>query len=363
VKTVRFALGPRAYDVHIGGATIDTLDALAERSGLADAGSFALVGDRAAGAAFGRVAAALRRLGKPVHEIALDVAETNKSMAGLDDLYGRFIDAGLDRSSVIVALGGGVIGDLAGYAAATYARGVRWIGVPTTLLAAVDSSIGGKTAINHTRGKNLIGAIHQPSLVVVDRSVFATLPRRELISGYGEMIKYGLALDAELWNDLLAVDPGAITDTHIERCIALKAAIVGADERDESGVRETLNFGHTIGHAIEAVTSYTYYRHGEAVVLGMRAAVALSTARRHCSADLAAAIDARLAAIPVPELPPLDPGAIVEAVARDKKRAAGGATRFVLLRAVGDTVADSGVDPGAVRRAVAFLTTAYATRS
>jgi 3-dehydroquinate synthetase len=232
---------------------------------------------------------------------------------------------------------------------------VRWIGVPTTLLAAVDSSVGGKTAINHARGKNLIGAIHQPSLVVVDVSTFATLPRRELISGYGEMIKYGLALDAALWDDLLGVDPGAVTEAHIERCIALKAAIVCADERDETGVRETLNFGHTIGHAIEAATSYAYYRHGEAVVLGMRAAVAISAARRHCSADLAAQADAALATVPVPPLPPLDAGAIVAAVGRDKKKAAGGATRFVLLRAIGATVPDAGVDRDAVRAALAFL--------
>lgn len=358
MRTVRFALGARAYDVHIGPGSIDTLDALIESAGLRDAGAFVLVADRATGPAVARVASALQRLGRPVYEIVLDVAETSKSMAGLDALYGRFIDAKLDRSGVVVALGGGVIGDLAGYAAATYSRGIRWIGVPSTLLAAVDSSVGGKTGINHARGKNLIGAIHQPSLVVVDRSLFATLPRRELVSGYGEMIKYGLALDAGLWTNLLVVDPASVTDAHIERCIALKAAIVGADERDETGVRETLNFGHTIGHAIEAATSYTYYRHGEAVVLGMRAAVALSAARRHCSDALAAAIDAQLAAVPVPPLPPLNPAVIVDAVARDKKRAAGGATRFVLLREIGETVADAGVDREAIRAAFEVLQTA-----
>lgn len=363
MKTVRFALGERAYDAHIGTQTLDTLDALAERAGLADAGAFALVADRAAGPAVERVGAALGRLGKPVHSIVLDVAEAGKSMAGLDDLYGRFIDAKLDRSGVVVALGGGVIGDLAGYAAATFMRGVRWIGVPTTLLAAVDSSVGGKTAINHARGKNLIGAIHQPALVVVDRSVFATLPLREHISGYGEMIKYGLALDRPLWNELLGVRPTAVTDAQIERCIALKAAIVSADERDETGVRETLNFGHTIGHAIEAATSYEYYRHGEAVILGMRAAVALSATRGHCSRELAATVDAQLAGVPVPPLPALDPSSIVDAVARDKKRAAGGATRFVLLRTIGETVADPGVDRAAIRDAYAFLESACASRS
>jgi 3-dehydroquinate synthase len=360
---VRFALGARAYDVRIGAGALDDLAGLVQAAGLAAAGSFALVGDRATGAAFDRVAASLARLGKPVHAIRLDVAETTKSMAGLDELFGRLIDARFDRGGVVVALGGGVVGDLAGFAAATFARGVRWIGIPSTLLAAVDSSVGGKTGINHAKGKNLIGAIHQPSLVVVDRTLFATLPRRELVSGYGEMIKYGLALDRGLWEDLLAVDAAAVTDDHIERCIALKAAVVCADERDETGVRETLNFGHTIGHAIEAATSYGYYRHGEAVVLGMRAAVALSAARRHCSAALAAAIDERLAAVPVPPLPALDPAAIVDAVARDKKKAAGGVTRFVLLRAIGETVPDAGVDRAAIGAAYAFLESACASRS
>jgi 3-dehydroquinate synthase len=363
LKTVRFALGARAYNVQIGAGTIDAAAALAADAGLNDAGAYAIVGDRAAGAALERTAQALRATGKPVHEIVLDVSESSKSMAGLDALYGRFIDAKLDRSGVVVAVGGGVIGDLAGYAAATFLRGVRYIGIPTTLLAAVDSSVGGKTAINHARGKNLIGAIHQPSLVIVDRTAFASLPRREFVSGYGEMIKYGLALDARLWDELIALDPSAVGDAQIERCIALKAAIVAADERDEKGIRETLNFGHTIGHALEAATDYAYYRHGEAVVVGMRAAVHLSAARSHCSPQLADAVDAELAGVPVPALPALDTAAIVAAVGRDKKRAGGGATRFVLLRAIGETVGDAGVDAHALQETLAFLKTAYVARS
>jgi 3-dehydroquinate synthase len=363
MKTVRFALGARAYDVQVGAGAIDAAAALAVGAGLDDAGAFALIADRAAGTALERTARALRATGKPVHEIVLDVSEASKSMAGLDALYGRFIDAKLDRSGVVVAVGGGVIGDLAGYAAATFLRGVRYIGIPTTLLAAVDSSVGGKTAINHARGKNLIGAIHQPSLVIVDRTAFASLPRREFVSGYGEMIKYGLALDARLWDELIALDPSAVGDAQIERCIALKAAIVAADERDEKGIRETLNFGHTIGHALEAATDYAYYRHGEAVVVGMRAAVHLSAARSHCSPQLADAVDAELAGVPVPALPALDTAAIVAAVGRDKKRAGGGATRFVLLRAIGETVGDAGVDAHALQETLAFLKTAYVARS
>ena len=360
MKTVRFALGSRGYDVQIGAGTVDDAAVLAAQAGLDDAGAYAVVGDRAASAAFERTVRALRATGKPVHEIGLDVSESSKSMAGLDALYGRFIDAKLDRSGVVVAVGGGVVGDLAGYAAATFVRGVRYVNIPTTLLAAVDSSVGGKTAINHARGKNLIGAIHQPSLVIVDRSTFASLPPREFVSGYGEMIKYGLALDARLWNDLLAVEPSAVGDAQIERCIALKAAIVAADERDDKGIRETLNFGHTIAHALEAATDYGYYRHGEAVVVGMRAAVHLSAMRAHCSEALAAAVDAELAAVPVPALPRIDADVIVAAVGRDKKRAGGGATRFVLLRAIGATVNDAGVDVRAVRETLAFLEAACA---
>jgi 3-dehydroquinate synthase len=339
------------------------MDAHVRAAGLANAGGFALVADRATGEAVGRTAQALRRLEHPVHEFVLDVAESSKSMHALDELYAGFIEAKLDRSCVVVALGGGVVGDLAGFAAATFLRGVRWVGVPTTLLAAVDSSVGGKTGINHARGKNLIGAIHQPSLVVVDPTVFATLPRREHVSGYGEMLKYGLALDRALWDELVETPAHAVTEAQIERCIALKAEIVAADERDETGTRETLNFGHTIGHAIESVTSYAVYRHGEAVVLGMRAAVALSATRGHCSRELATSIDARLAAVPVPPLPDLDPRLIVEAVGRDKKRAAGGPTRFVLLREIGQTVADGGVDRAAVHDAFLALETACASRS
>jgi 3-dehydroquinate synthase len=362
MRSVRFALGSRGYDVAIGAQSIDDLDAHLRAAGLADAGGFALVADRAVGDGIERTLRALRRLGRPVHEIVLDVAESLKSMAGLDHLYGRFIDGKLDRSGIVVALGGGVIGDLAGFAAATFARGIRWVGVPTTLLSAVDSSVGGKTGINHARGKNLIGAIHQPSLVVVDPTVFATLPPRELVSGYGEMIKYGLALDRALWDELIVTDPAAVTEAQIERCIQLKAGIVVADERDETGVRETLNFGHTIGHAIESATAYAVYRHGEAVVLGMRAAVALSAARGHCSRELASGVDARLAAVPVPPLPALDPNLILDAVGRDKKRAAGGSTRFVLLRAIGQTVPDGDVDRQAIRDAFAFLESACASR-
>ncbi|GAC1414513.1 MAG: 3-dehydroquinate synthase [Candidatus Velthaea sp.] len=360
---MRIELGSRSYDVIIGAGVTDSLDRTATLAGLADANAYALVADRACSATTDRITAALGRTGTPVHRIELDVSEASKSSTVLDELYGRFIDARLNRRSVIVAIGGGVIGDLAGYAAATFVRGVRWVGVPTTLLAAVDSAVGGKVAINHARGKNLIGAIHQPALVIIDPAAFETLPAREFISGYGEMLKYGLAMDRRLWKDLIALAPGAVGAAQIERCIALKAGVVSADERDESGVREVLNFGHTVAHAIESVTGYGYYRHGEAVVLGMRAALRLSVIRGHCDPAFAEEIDAQLQSVPLPPLPPLDGDAILAAVHRDKKRAANGNTRFVLLRALGETLGDDGVTDAEIRRAVAQLETACASPS
>ncbi|GAC1409200.1 MAG: 3-dehydroquinate synthase [Candidatus Velthaea sp.] len=360
---MRIELGSRSYDVLIGPDTIDSLERSTTLAGLADANAYALVADRACSATTDRVAAALARTGTPLHRIELDVTEASKSGVVLDELYGRFIDARLNRRSVIVAVGGGVIGDLAGYAAATFVRGVRWVGVPTTLLAAVDSAIGGKVAINHARGKNLIGAIHQPSLVVIDPGTFATLPPREFVSGYGEMLKYGLAMDRRLWDDLIALAPDAVGVAQIERCVARKAAVVAMDERDESGVREVLNFGHTIAHAIEAVTGYGYYRHGEAVVLGMRAALRLSVMRGHCAAVVAEGIDAQLHGVPLPPLPALDADAILAAVHRDKKRAANGNTRFVLLSGLGETLPDDGVTDADIRTAVTMLETACASPS
>jgi len=363
MRSVRVDLGSRGYDVRIGAGSIAQLDEAVPLAGLADATAFVVVADRATGNTIDAVALALARCNAVVHTIVLDVTENSKSPAVLDDLYGELIARGVDRRGVIVAVGGGVIGDLAGYLAATYLRGIRWVGVPTTLLAAVDSAIGGKTGINHARGKNLIGAVHQPSLVVVDSTTFATLPARETVSGYGEMLKYGLALDRRLWDDLVGLAPEDIGDAQIERCVARKAAIVSADELDRSGQREILNFGHTIGHALEAATGYGYFRHGEAVVLGMRAALTLSVARGHCAADVAARADTYLASVPVPPLPALDRLDVLAAVERDKKKSAPGRIRFVLLRDIGETVSDDAVDPAAIGTALDELEAACASVS
>ncbi|NLY38101.1 MAG: 3-dehydroquinate synthase [Firmicutes bacterium] len=269
--------------------------------------------------------------------------ERAKSLAGAARLYEAAIEAGLDRGSPIIALGGGVTGDLAGFAAATYLRGVPLVMIPTTLLAQVDSSVGGKVAVNHPRGKNLIGSFHQPHLVIADPAVLATLPLRQLKNGLAEVVKYGMVNDALFFAWLeqnleraMARDE-AILAAAIRRSIEIKAAVVELDER-ESGYRRILNFGHTIGHALEAAAGFGYYLHGEAVNIGALLAVHLA---RLLGILEAAAAD-RLAELPRRlglKQPPagMTAAAVLEKLNLDKKRR-GGELIFVLPSAVGQAV-------------------------
>ncbi len=235
-----------------------------------------------------------------------------------------------------------------------------YVAVPTTLLAAVDAAIGGKTGINLPAGKNLVGSVTQPAHVAIAPHALRSLDRRDVVSGYGEMLKYGLALDAELYRalrageaDLLA-DPATALDA-IARCAELKADIVARDEHDLTGVRAVLNFGHTVGHALERVAGYGALRHGEAVIVGMRAALALSTARGLLAGAVRAEADAHLAGLPVPPLwRELDANAVAAATHGDKKRHAGG-TRFVLLDALGSARLDDGVGEHDLHSALAEL--------
>jgi shikimate kinase/3-dehydroquinate synthase len=363
MRSVRFALGSRAYDAHVGEGTIEALDTLAAQAGLANAGSFALVADRATGPAVERVASALRRLGKPVHEIVLDVAESSKSMAGLDDLYGRFIDAKFDRSGVVVALGGGVVGDLAGFAAATVRRGMRFVQIPTSLLAQVDSSVGGKTGINSPHGKHLIGAFHQPILVLADTAALASLPPREFRAGYAEVVKYGLIGDAALFGWLEAnwvkVFAGGAERIHaIAKSCAAKAAVVARDEREEAD-RALLNFGHTFGHALERLVGYDGKRlvHGEAVGIGMACAFRFSARRGLCHSKEAERVETHLmeAGLPIriQSIAGWDADAdqILDAMYQDKK-VQHGALTFILARGIGRCFIAKNVEAAEVR---AFL--------
>lgn len=286
---------------------------------------------------------ALSAIGFEVVPILLPDGEEYKNLKSLTSIYSGLVDARLERKSAIVALGGGVIGDLAGFAAATYLRGVPYVQVPTTLLAQVDSSVGGKTAVNHERGKNLIGAFYQPKLVLIDTAALGTLPRRELVAGLAEVVKYGIIEDPVLFglledkiDRLLALDRDLLIQV-ISTCCAIKSRVVEQDEREDD-YRAVLNFGHTVGHALEAATDYQQFLHGEAVGIGMAKAAALSCRLQFCESTSLERILKLLkkAGLPV-ELPSnLSVQQLIQGMEIDKK-AAGGKVKFVLCAGIGKT--------------------------
>jgi 3-dehydroquinate synthase len=290
--------------------------------------------------------------------IEISAGEQQKSIATFGGLCRRLVDLGLDRQSVLVALGGGVVGDLGGFVAASYMRGIPYLQVPTTLLAQVDSSVGGKTAVNLPEGKNLVGAFYQPVGVYIDSSVLTTLADRDLQAGMVEVLKYGVIRDAQFFqwlesnlDSVLALDGPAVLHA-VRRSCEIKADVVAADER-EGGLRAILNYGHTCGHAVEALSTYGRYRHGEAVAIGMEAAAMLS--RRHLGF---AERDAQrqhelLQRIGVPtRIEDLSVEEIVEKMASDKKTV-GGQLRFILARNLGEVEICADVPRSMVREALA----------
>jgi len=275
--------------------------------------------------------------------ILLPDGERYKNLQSISKVYEALIRANADRGSTIIAVGGGVVGDSAGFAAATFLRGIALVHVPTTLLAQVDSSIGGKVGVNHTLGKNLIGAFHQPALVVIDPALLKTLPRREFRSGLYEVVKYGVIANRSLFDRLntdakaiFAKDPAALVPAIVDSC-RIKADVVTKDER-ESGLRRILNFGHTVGHALEAVTHYRRFRHGEAIALGMLAAADLAVARG-AMADRERTTLAKLIARlgPLPSVTDLPISEAIEAIRRDKK-VVHGRLHFVIAIEIGATI-------------------------
>jgi 3-dehydroquinate synthase len=286
--------------------------------------------------------------------LALPPGEEAKSLASLDRVWDFLAAQGLDRTGVLLAIGGGVVGDVGGFAAATFLRGIDYFQVPTTLLAMVDSSVGGKTGVNLRAGKNLVGAFHQPRGVFIATELLAPLPPREFAAGMAEVVKYGLLGDAELFRRLeqapltaASADLAAV----IRRCCALKAKIVETDERElaPEGGRALLNLGHTFGHAIEQATGYESYRHGEAVAIGLAAAARLSRKLRHLGPAEVARVEKVLAAhaLPTRLAAPLPVAALREAMARDKKVRAG-RPRFVVLRRLGEAVTRAGLKPAMI---------------
>ena len=352
MKRVEVALGARSYTIAIAAGLLDRAGELLSPD--ARSGRIVAVSDENVWAAQG---ARLAASGLDVVPVLVPPGEASKSWARLQALTERLLEVGVERGDSILAFGGGMVGDLAGFAAAILKRGCSYVQVPTSLLAQVDSSVGGKTAINAASGKNLIGAFHQPAAVLIDPSTLDTLPRRELRAGYAEVVKYGLIGDPGFfaWCEahgaaLLAGDPEARLHA-IGTCVGAKAAIVAEDELETSGRRALLNFGHTFGHALEAESGFALL-HGEAVALGMALAFRFSAGRGLCGADEAERVEAHLEAAGLPvRLEGMSAARLVARMADDKK-ASGGRVAFVLTRGIGEAFVDRSVELGEVE---AFL--------
>ncbi len=281
--------------------------------------------------------------------------ETSKSLREAEKIYTRAIEAGLDRKSVVIALGGGVVGDLAGFVAATFMRGISLIQIPTTLLAQVDSSVGGKTAVNHALGKNLIGAFHQPRAVFIDLNFLKTLPEREIKSGLGEVVKYGVISDEKFFSyfednaDKILSRDLKILAHIVKRSCEIKAQVVGADEK-ESGLRRILNFGHTMAHAIEEETHYEKYRHGEAVAIGMLAAAQISSELGKTSAANVTRLENLIKKFGmVTNCAGLDADKLYDVTFRDKKTV-GGKVNWVLMKNFGEVEISNDVPAQIVKK-------------
>lgn len=352
-------LGARRYDVVLGHGVLTELAAQVPLP--PHARHAALVTNPVVDGLYGaQVRAALTAAGLAVTTVTVPDGESAKRLDVLADCYAAFAAIPLGRDDVVVALGGGVVGDLGGFAAATWHRGVALVQVPTTLLAQVDAAIGGKTGVNLPEGKNLVGAFHQPLAVLADTATLATLPLRERRAGLGELAKYGFIDDAAVLTALerdpsaaVAGDPGLLADP-IRRGIATKARIVAADEQ-EGGERMLLNYGHTIGHAIEALTGYTRYLHGEAVGLGMLAVARIGEELGVSEDGLAARTAALLADLGLPTDGVGLAGSEVRAVLGRDKKARAARPRFVLCRQPGQAFVTDEVPAAAIDRAVASL--------
>lgn len=341
-------LAERRYDIHIGAGLLARLGDLISPAMASGATRIAVVTDENV---YGYHGAALKTAlqNYELHWIIRPAGEAQKSMAVLEAVLDQLFEAGLDRSDMILAFGGGVIGDLAGFAASIYKRGAPFIQIPTTLLAQVDSSVGGKTAINNRFGKNLIGAFYQPKMVIADTDVLSTLPAREVKAGYAEIVKYGLLgdrdffeqLDSGLGADVLALKPAALTQAIAISCQS-KAKIVAADER-EAGQRALLNLGHTFGHALELEAGYDgNLLHGEAVSAGMDMAFQYSAQTGLCTTSDAARVKQHLSKLDMPSLADMkhllgNPETLLSHMRQDKKNEAGLIT-LILTRAIGEAI-------------------------
>jgi len=358
-ERVSVSLGDRSYDIHVGQGLLSRAGEILKPFAR---GTIPIVTDQTVAALhLDRLLEALRSSGVSCISVVVPTGEKTKSFAELQNLIGELLRSGVDRDGLIIALGGGVVGDLAGFAAGILKRGIDIAQIPTTLLAQVDSSVGGKTAINVSQGKNLIGVFHQPRCVIADTAVLASLPKRELLSGYAEIVKYAALGDAAFfrWLEEHGVDALAGSAETIVHAVAhscrMKANIVARDER-ENGDRALLNLGHTFGHALEAATGYSQrLLHGEAVAIGMCLAFELSERLGYCKPGDADRVKRHLRSVGLPtavsDIPDERPSpeAVLSHMAHDKK-VTNGALTFVLVRQVGDAFVTRDVPPQEIAR-------------
>ena len=359
--TVQVGLADRSYPIWIGEGLLDQAKVWRQALGPGRSGRpgrVVVVSNEVVMPLYGhQVLAALTDLGCQTSQVVLPDGESYKDMTSLMKIFDHLMAEHVDRSATVVALGGGVIVDMAGFAAACYQRGVDFVQVPTTLLSQVDSSVGGKTAINHPLGKNMIGAFYQPRAVIIDMLVLRTLPAREVSAGLAEIIKYGCILDADFFSWLEANMPALVAKDSaalayaIERSCQLKAGVVSADERESSGQRALLNFGHTFGHAIEAGMGYGSWLHGEAVGCGMAMAALLSSQLGQLDTPSFKRVINLIHQAGLPLTPPGWPAQdYLDWMAHDKK-SSGGAIRYILLKGLGQSELKP-VDDALVRTAI-----------
>ena len=360
MKRVRVRLGSRSYDIFIGAGILRDIasDVLNK---MKPSGVVLLTHPRLAEQYGTPVAEGFRALGVRTGTVVIPSGERYKTLRTVARLYHALLQMGADRQTLLVVVGGGVLGDVGGFTAATYMRSIPLVQVPTTLLAQVDASIGGKTGVDLPEGKNLVGAFYQPMAVFADTNTLATLPTRELRSGLAEVVKYGIISDERLltfveahMSRLLRRDTGALLHL-VERSCAVKARVVADDEK-EGGLRAILNFGHTVGHAVETCTGYRRYKHGEAVAMGMVAAARVGELLGMAPLSLRERLVRVLRAARLPVSLPEDVPAedLLQAMTRDKK-ALGGHLRMVLPQGIGEVRIVDGVDPALVRRALTEL--------
>ena len=338
MKTLNVSLGERSYPIFIGSGLISQAGLF--RPFIANKSVFVVTNTTVGPLYSKKLMQTLAVDAKSVHEIVLPDGETYKDWQTLQKIFDALLTQGADRKSVLVALGGGVIGDMVGFAAASFMRGIQFIQVPTTLLAQVDSSVGGKTGINHPLGKNMIGAFHQPVAVIADLDTLKTLPPRELSAGLAEVIKHGAIADADFFrwiedhqNELMACELNAMSHA-VERSCEIKSAVVAADEK-ESGIRAILNFGHTFGHAIESGLGYGKWLHGEAVGCGMVMATDLSCRLGYLNAEDLKRIKHLVSAMALPISAPMIGNPRFLELMRIDKKSEGGAIRYITLEKIG----------------------------